>query len=154
MYSNYKSHTTVKLLIACGPSGSITYISNLAGGAMSDKRIVCESDFLRHITLSSLESDEKLVILADRGFTISDVLPPNVDLRYPPFKVGKSQFSASNVKETKVVANARIHIERVIGRLKEFKILHSVLPLDFMDMIDHIACICSGIVNMQSPIIK
>lgn len=154
MYSNYKSHTTVKLLVACGPSGCISFVSKLAGGAMSDKKIVDMSHFLQKVQLSALECDEKLVVLADRGFNITEDLPPNVNLKYPPFTKGKQQFSVKNSCETKVIANARIHIERVIGRLKEFRILQSVLPMDFLDLIDHIVHICSGIVNLQPPIIK
>ena len=153
-YSHYKSHTTVKLFIACGPSGCISFVSKLAGGAMSDKKIFSRSGFLQKLEVSSSQTDKKLVVLADRGFNVCDTLPPNVEVRYPPFRVGKLQFSVNQAKDTKIVANARIHIERVIGRLKEFHILKSVLPLDYLDLIDPIFVICSAIVNIQPPLIK
>ena len=40
MYSHYKSHLTYKELIGIAPSGSITFISQLYDGSISDKEIV------------------------------------------------------------------------------------------------------------------
>ena len=154
MYSSYKSHTTVKVLVACGPSGCISFISRIAGGAMSDKQIVNRSTLLDKLRKSASETDEKLIVLADRGFNISDDLPPNITTKYPPFRHGKAQFSVKDVVSTEVIANARIHIERAIGRIKEFRILQNVLPLEFLDQVDHIFAICSGLVNLQKPIVK
>ena len=82
------------------------------------------------------------------------MLAPNISIRYPPFRRGKSQFSEKEAKDTKVIAHARIHIERVIGRIKEFKIFQSPIPLDFVDLIDHIFTVCSAIVNLNPEIVK
>lgn len=153
-YSNYKSHTTAKVLVGCGPSGCISFLSRIAGGAMSDKLIVQKSHLLDKIKQSASETDRNLVVLADRGFNISDILPDNVCFKYPPFKRGKTQFSVEEAQETKVVAHARIHVERVFGRIKEFRIFQTSLPLDFVDVIDHILTICCAIVNLNPEIIK
>ena len=70
-------------------------------------------------------------ILADRGFNIQELLlERSVRLVIPPFLRGKKQFSEAEDKKTKQVANAIIHIERVIGRMKDFYILKAELPLD------------------------
>ena len=51
------------------------------------------------------------------------------------------------------MANARIHIERVIGRVKDFDILTSEQPLDMFDLFDHMAVVICALVNLQEPVI-
>ena len=98
---------------------------------MSDKQIVSRNDILNKIRKSASETSENLIVLANRGFNISDDLPANVKIIYPPFIKGKQQFLEHDAVSAKVVANARIQIERVIGRIKEFKILKNIVPLDY-----------------------
>ena len=43
IYSFYKGRSTCKLLVACTPVGTVSFVSSAAGGAMSDKRLVKES---------------------------------------------------------------------------------------------------------------
>ena len=69
-FSSYKSHTTVKGLIGIGPSGHITFISQLYAGSISDREITIRSGLLK---LPFTAGD---VIMADKGFTISDLLEP------------------------------------------------------------------------------
>lgn len=68
-YSNYKSHNTVKYLVVISPHGQIMFISNAFGGRASDKFIVEKTGFMNYL----LPGDE---IMADRGFTIDDLLFP------------------------------------------------------------------------------
>ena len=54
----------------------------------------------------------------------------STELIIPSFTRGKSQLSAQEVEETRELANVRIHVERVIGLLKNrFKILRGTLPV-------------------------
>ena len=46
-----------------------------------------------------------------------------------------------------------IHIERVIGRMKDFQIMKAELPLDIFDLFDHIATVVGALVNLQRPIV-
>ncbi|KAF0754750.1 THAP-type domain-containing protein [Aphis craccivora] len=62
------------------------------------------------------------LVLADKGFLISDLMPPETSLNIPPFLMSP-QFTPSEVLKTKSIARARIHVERVMVRLKKFKIL-------------------------------
>ena len=64
-WSQYKHYNTAKYLISITPQGVINFISNGWGGRASDKYIVENSGYLRHL----LPGD---VILADRGFDIAD----------------------------------------------------------------------------------
>lgn len=117
IYSFYKGRPTCKLLFACTPVGTVSFVSSAAGGAMSDKRLVKESSILSKF----LPRD---TVLADRGFNIQELLLPyQVNLVFPPFLKKKKQFSLQDDARTKQVANAKIHIERVIRRLKDYDIL-------------------------------
>ena len=69
MHSHCKSHVTYKGLLGIATSGSITFMSQLQGGSISDKKIVQESGI----------SDERFCqpndsVMADRGFTIDEEL--------------------------------------------------------------------------------
>ena len=49
MWSNYKHHSTLKFLIGITPQGTISYLSRCAGGRISDKQIIEQSDLLHHL---------------------------------------------------------------------------------------------------------
>ena len=46
VWSNYKHHSTIKFLIGITPQGTISYLSSCAGGRISDKMIVEQSDLV------------------------------------------------------------------------------------------------------------
>ena len=147
IYSFYKGRPTCKLLVACTPVGTVLFVSSAAGGAMSNKRLAKESGILSKF----IPQD---TVLADRGFNIQELLLPyQVNLVIPPFLKKKKQLSLEDDARTKQVTNARIHIERVIGRLKDYDILKAELPLDMIDLFDHIATVICCLVNLQKPII-
>ena len=76
-----------KLLVACTPVGTVSFVSCGAGGAMSDKRLVKES-----VILSKFKTG--VPALADRGLNIQELLLPyQINLAIPPFLKKKKQFS-------------------------------------------------------------
>ena len=84
MYSDYKSHTTVKALVGIAPGGEFTFISSVFPGSISDKGITVKSGLLN---CQMWERGEKL--MADRGFTIEDYLSPlGVKVVIPSFLKG------------------------------------------------------------------
>lgn len=79
VFSNYKKHKTVKVLIGISASGNI-YISESFGGRTSDKEIIKLSGFLNMI-------EDGDFIMADRGFLIDELLSPlGASVVYPSFK--------------------------------------------------------------------
>lgn len=74
----------------------------------------------------------------------------------PPSVINKEQMSKDNVLLTKRIASVRIHIERVIKRVRDFKILspHATVHLDLVPKLDNIIIIACAIINLQQPIIK
>ena len=79
---------------------------------MSDKHIVENSGYLRHI----LPGD---IILTDRGFDVADTIAlRQATLNIPAFTRGCDRLPAKEVEDTRKLANVRIHVERVIGSIR------------------------------------
>ena len=73
------------------------------------------------------------LILADRGFDIADDLTMvGASLAIPPFTKGKPQLSQREIEFSRQLSNVRIHVERAIGRIKNYKILQSTLPISLI----------------------
>ena len=59
-------------------------------------------------------------VMADRGFTIRDILDiRGVGLNIPPIKTS-DQLSEDELILTRRIATLRIHVERAIGRIKTY----------------------------------
>lgn len=145
-YSHYYSSNTIKYLVAIAPSG-LMFISPAFGGRCSDKFITQESGFLDYLQ----PGDE---VMADRGFTIRDLLfEKGVNLVMPAFTHKGGQLSDEDVTGTRRIANVRIHVERVIRRLKVFKIVSQTVPINMSHKMDKILRVCAALVNMQGDII-
>lgn len=146
LYSNYKHHTTSKILIGVAPCGAAMFVSEAYEGAISDKEIISQSGFL-----SYLETGDE--VLADRGFTIQEELAEKgAKLIIPPFLHGRKHFSKEEISTAKKIARARIHVERFNQRLKQFKILSGILPLSLIPLLSQIVFICCCFVNFQEPL--
>ena len=92
---------------------------------LSDKTITQDSGFFNCIEPGD-------VILADRGFTIEDdIAVYGAKLIIPSFTRGKKQLSLEDVERSKQLSQVRIHVERVIGLLKnKFTILKGPIPVN------------------------
>ena len=148
-WSSYKQHNTAKFLVACTPNGVISYISPLYVGSISDVQLTCVSGFLK-----TLEGKEGISIMADRGFTIKKQLSEiGVHLNIPPFLDGRAQLPAEEVKKGRGIASLRIHVERAIGRIKQFSILKGTYPLSMVRLLNQVLCVCAWLTNFQPALI-
>ena len=83
-WSNYKHHNTVKFLIGCTPNNCISFISPLYVRSISDVELTRVSGLL-----SYLDDKPGISVMADRSFTIKDILNDiGVKLNVPPFMDG------------------------------------------------------------------
>ncbi|KAG0430037.1 hypothetical protein HPB47_023062 [Ixodes persulcatus] len=122
-FSSYKSTNTFKGLLGISPDGTVTFVSQLFTGSISDKECVEKSGFLK------LPFDDGDSIMADKGFKIEDDLKQiNVRLNIPPF-LRQGHFTSEEVKETEAIASLRIHVERRIQRIKNFHIFDRPISL-------------------------
>ena len=90
----------------------------VGGGRVSDKHIAEHSGYLNKL----LPGD---VVLADRGFDVADsVAMLGATLDIPAFIRACEQLQPSDVQATRKLANVRIHVERIIGAVRQrFQVL-------------------------------
>jgi hypothetical protein len=93
-FSSYKNHNTLKGIVGITPSGAVCFISKSFGGSVSDKELTAQSGILDLL-------DPGDSVMADRGFTIADLLEPRgVDLNIPPMKL-QPQLTENELVETR-----------------------------------------------------
>ena len=148
-WSSYKSRNTAKGLVVVAPNGSIVYVCDLVPGRMSDREVTTQCGLLE-----LLEPGDE--VMADRGFLIENELR-NIDVKLtiPPFMRGKSQLSPHEEEVTRNIANLRVHVERIIREVKEFKILSYVFPGSMHDKMNDYWKICNHMVNIvNEPLLE
>ena len=156
-WSNYKHKNTCKVLIGIVPQGTVAFVSEAWEGHASDKYITEHCGILKKL----LPGD---VILADREFDIAESVGTiQARLHIPAFTKGKSQLSALEVEETRSIANIRIHVERVVGLVRQkYTILQSTLPIQFVikragedtPVIDRIIRVCCALTNVCDSVVS
>lgn len=150
-WSDYKKCNTVKYLISTTPDGLINFISKGYGGRTSDAVIFQNCGYLEVLP-------ENCAVMADRGFKKIETFlnKKNCNLVRPPSVINKEQMSKDDVLLTRRIASVRIHIERIIKRVRDFKMLgpHATVNLDLVQKLDNIIVIACAIINLQQPIIR
>ena len=116
-----------QVLLGTTPQGVVSFVSESWGGRVSDKYLTKHYGILKKL----LPGD---IVLADCDFDITDsVGTMQATLHIPAFTKGKSQLPAAEVEQTRTIANVRIHVERVIGSVRQrFSILQSTLPIHLL----------------------
>lgn len=149
-FSVYKNRNTLKALIGIGPSGSLTFISDLYGGSISDRELTIKCGILEK------DWERKDILMADRGFTIQDLFEQKgVRVNIPPFLNGKPQLSENELMETRRIATIRIHVERAIERIKNYHILDfSPVSMCQNKLVDQVFYVCAMLTNFQPPLIS
>ena len=94
-YYSYKHTNTFKCLIAVTPNGGACFVSDLFEGEIDDVKIFQQSAILQHIRPNYL-------LLADRGFTVQDLLNPlQAKVKIPAFLKGRESSSVAEELETR-----------------------------------------------------
>lgn len=125
-----------------------SHLSQLYTGSISDREIVLRSGILFQ------EFEDGDSVMADKGFQIQDILPLGVNLNIPPFLGGNSQMSAEDVVRTQQIASVRIHVERAINKMKNFRIWEGVVPLSLFGVVNQMWSVCAFLCNAQDPLIS
>ena len=63
-------------------------------------------------------------------------------------------MTAKDIDISRQIAHVRIHVERVIGRLKKFKILNTTIPIAQVDLTDNIMVTIAGIINLNASVVN
>lgn len=92
--------------------------------------------------------------MADIGFDVQDILAAyGVHRNIPAFFEGRNQITPLTLKQDGKIASKRVHIERIIGLGKTYKIFRG--PLDGKETIlaDDIIFVCYMLCNFRKPIV-
>lgn len=145
-YSHYKGRETAKYLVSVTPGGCFNYVSPGYVGKASDKFIFNACNI---ITLF----DENDAVMVDKGFSISnELLQHNLKLIRPP-TLFDGQLSRDEATSNVSIAGARVHVERSIQRMKQFKILTDRVDPTLLYLLDDVVIILAGVVNLSAPIL-
>jgi len=144
----------VKYLIGITPQGTVSFVSRSWGVRVSHKQITQECGILSLLLPGN-------VVLADRGFNIYELVAIHqAEAKLPAFTKGKTQLSAKEVQESRELTVVRIHVERLIGVIKQkYSILEETLPINFIkadsadiSVADKLMAICCALVNICEPL--
>lgn len=146
-YSNYKHCNTLKGLVGISPSGVPTFVSPLYEGSISDNQLVFQSGLMK-------VCDKGDVILADRGFTCKEAMAKHgIHLVTPHFLGGKDQLDLLQITESVAIARVRIHVERAMGRIKQWHILSRTLPVAYWNCANEIFQLCTKLLLFWPPLV-
>ena len=147
-FSNYKHRNTMKNVVGVGPDGLIIYCSQSYGGSTSDRAIVERSDLFK-------KCEPRDSIMADKGFIIEDLFAPHdVFVNIPSFRKGQTQLPGIIISRDRKLANKRVHVERVIGLAKTYKILKVELKRYYVPLASEIFFICCMLCNFRNNIMS
>lgn len=136
----------MKFILCVTPGGLISFVSDAYSGKSSDKFI-----FNSFNLIDKFETND--AIMVDKVFAIvQECQEKGKILIRPTFSKGH-QFEENEVVENTKVAVARVHVERVIQRLKIFSILKDQIDHNILPYISDIVFIISAITNLSPPII-
>lgn len=146
-WSEYKHHNTFKLLIGVAPNGLVTFVSRMWCGNASDRHIVEKDSLLPLLSPGDM-------VMADKGFTIEDLLPAEIDLNIPPRIPTHRQMTENEFFSTQGIASARIVVEMKMEQLKNYRILAGPLPLAEAHLAEQMAFLCIAFTNFLPPLLK
>jgi hypothetical protein len=93
--------------------------------------------------------------MADKGFNVQDLFAANdVAVNIPTFFKKKNRLSGRQVLSDRKISSERVHIERVIGAMKRFKVLTSPMPPSETWLSGHIIKVCCMIYNFRKRIVS
>lgn len=122
-------------MIGITAQGFIAIISKGYGGRCSDKFVTENCGFLDKLQMGD-------AVMADRGFLIEEEIKRRgAELHIPAFTKGKSQLHPREIESTRNIANVRIHVERIIGQLRQkFTVLHQFkFPITLIKKMTHLS---------------
>ena len=130
MFSHYKNTTTGKALIGISPHGMGLVFSEVYPGSISDTEITEKTNILEYVT-------EDHEVMSDKGFSIQDLCAiKGVSLNRPKQKDSESGgFQEPEIHRNFDITSCRIHVERFIGRVRNWRILNTTWPMNRTDLL-------------------
>ncbi|XP_066924260.1 uncharacterized protein [Clytia hemisphaerica] len=144
MFSHYKNTQTGKALVGIAAHGMGVVFSDIYPGSISDSDITEKTDILRFV-------EEEHELMSDRGFSVQDLCAIKGIYLNRPKQKENDQFSEQEIHRNFDIASTRIHVERFIGRVRDWTILNKVWPLNQNDILSSVWQMLCHIVNITLP---
>ncbi len=77
-----------------------------------------------------------------------------LDLIRPPFLKKQQQMSREDAIKNAEIARARVHVERVIQRIRQYELLSGTIPWTLAAYIEDVLLIVAGLTNLGPPVIN
>ena len=146
-FSTYKNRNTVKTLIGATPGGLVSFISPVFGGSTSDRQIVERCNIV-----SMCDPGDS--VMADKGFNVQDMFASqDVTVNIPTFFKKTNRLSGKVILRDRRISSKRVHIERIIGLGKTYKILCHPMTSTETKMSAEIIFGCYMLCNFRTCII-
>ena len=146
-FSSYKNRNTVKILVGSTPAGLVNFVSDAYGGCTSDRQIVERSNIVQ-----LCEPGDS--VMADKGFNVQDLFARmNITVNIPTFFKKRNRISGKIILRDSKVSSKRVHIERIIGLGKTYKILTNPLNSTESKLSSHITYCCFMLYNFRTCIV-
>ncbi|XP_067287719.1 uncharacterized protein [Pseudorasbora parva] len=141
LYQGDVSHCSFKGLIGMAPHGAVTFVSSLCAGSVSDKELLKKSGIV-----SLLKPG--MAVMVNKGLFVDDCVPCKV--YRPACLLNQEELPANEIRETQSIARLRIHIERLICRVKQHKLFDTVIPLSITGTINQLYTVACLLINYQN----
>ena len=137
----------MKIIVGQTPQGAVSYVSRAFLGKITDNALLECSLFVSGMLEAYTD------ILGDKGFNNFSILAAKgIGLHIPPKNRKGYEFTLKNANDTRLFANKRIHIERVMSRIKAFSWLKRDIPSSQWDLISDAVAVIAHLCNFQSPL--
>lgn len=94
-------------------------------------------------------------VMADKGFNCQDELASvGASLVMPALLDKKVQFSKEETNHNKVVASLRVHVERLMERIKNWHIFDHKIPITLAPSASDMIVVVCALSNFQTPLIN
>jgi len=147
-YSTYYGGTVVKVLVGTNKYGGLAFISDAAEGNITDRKLFLKSGIMNYLLAGE-------AVMCDKGFSIeADLNAIGVEILIPAFLGKRTEFTARELLLNKAISASRIHVERFIKMMKDFKIIRYQVPNTLLDIVSDIVRVCANLVNFNEPFLR
>ncbi|XP_043978237.1 uncharacterized protein LOC122834146 isoform X1 [Gambusia affinis] len=133
MNSSHRSLCTMRALVGIAPHGAVTFVSDLYRDSFSNRELFKRSGIAENLT-------EDMAVMVNKGFLIRDCCE---------CKVYSLSFLSKHPGD-QASARLKMHVEQIIGRVKQNKLFHGIVSLSQAYSINQlfvVACLLSNYQN-------
>ena len=134
---------TGKALVGISPHGGQILFSDIYPGSISNSKLTGECGEVYFV-----ESEHE--IMSDRRFSIQELCAVRGITLNRPKQKENDQFAERDIATNFDIAVTRIHVERFIGRARNWGILNSIWPIKRIDILSSTWQTLAHIVNLTN----